>query len=78
MPVTNEEKAQLKLDNEQGLVLTREQIKQLHEGLAMLKDSDVQMKKLADDQSKECPPANRDLIKKHMKEFAVSFGITEK
>ncbi|MDB5289453.1 MAG: hypothetical protein JWL69_694 [Phycisphaerales bacterium] len=75
LPVTAEEKAQAKLQNEEGIKSQKEEIVTSEQAIQILQESgQVNQKNMREAQAKT-PAQNVALLKKHQKEFEDAWGI---
>ncbi len=75
LPITDEDKAQVKQQNEEAIKQLTEEINNTEAGNKLLQETIVQQSKAFGDESTKVPPQNLTLFKKHQKEFEELLGI---
>ncbi len=78
LPVTDDEKAQVNKDNEEGFANAKSEIETLMQASQLLADSDGQWKKQQAEAHKNIKEENLVLVKKHLKEVQDAWGIQDK
>jgi hypothetical protein len=76
--VTDEEKAQVKKENEEALASARDDLKSTMQGAELLRGSDDQFAKTTAEMHKEIKEPNLALVKKHLGEIKQAWGIDKK
>jgi hypothetical protein len=75
VPITAEEKAQARQQNEEGIKSQKEEIATSEQAIQILKESAEANRKSLQDSQAKTPPQNVALLKKHQKEFEDAWGI---
>lgn len=77
VPVGDEEKAQVKQENEQGLANAKSELETLTQATAFIKDAEANFQKQSAELRKGINADNLALVKKHLKEVQEAWGIVE-
>jgi hypothetical protein len=75
VPTTDEDKANVKTENENGLKAAREQLKASEDGLALLVEGRDATQKQIDEITKNTPKPNVELLKKRYGDFCDAMGM---
>jgi hypothetical protein len=78
IPVTDEEKAQVKAENTEGLAAAKSEVDLLKQAGQLLAEADGQTRKQQDEVQKDLKPQNVALARKHLKELQDAWGMEEK
>jgi hypothetical protein len=78
VPVTDEEKAQVKQENEQGLASAKSDLETAMQAGQFIADAEVNFKKQMAESHKDVKEENLKLVKKHNKELQEAMGMDEK
>lgn len=78
VPVTDEEKAQVKQENEAALTAAKDDLKSTMQGAELLKGSDDQFAKTTAEMHKEIKEPNLGLVRKHLAEIKQAWGVDKK
>jgi hypothetical protein len=77
VPVTDEEKAQVKEENERGSADAKSEVETTSQAVQLLKDNDAAVAKQEAEMHKNVIPENLALVKKHLKELREAWGMAE-
>jgi len=77
LPVTDEEKAEVKKQNDDAVSQTKEEINSTEQALKLLQESGQSIVNQFKTEDSKIPPQNVALLKKHLKEFQGVWGIKE-
>ena len=78
VPVTDEDKAQVKTENAEGLASAKSEVEILKQARDLLAESDGQIKKQQAEAQKNLKPQNVALARKHLKELQEAWGMDDK
>ena len=74
VPLTDDEKAEVKKQTDDDITSSKAEIDQLNAAVQTLNDAAAQAKKMADDAAKNAPKENVELLRKHRADFEAIFG----
>src|SRR4051812_12343491 len=78
VPATDDEKAQARQENEQGLESARSELSATESATSMIKDGGDQIKKMEDENNAKVPKQNVELLAKHRAEFEKIWNMEKK